>query len=553
MIPINFVYYANHTTANDNRLIAAKPLLTFDNTPHGPYQVPNPNLLKFQAAGIQVYSYITSGYENGYHEDIPNDLESNLAYIDAMYASDKGIAGIFLDEVSNFPDNPPYNNSGNWDYLRAISAKCRLLGLKLIFNTGVGTWDDRLMDLCDYMNARENYSGGNLQASEAKWASRTLLLSVSVKDANTAATITKAAIAKGILACYAGPYTSFPTWFEAYISQLGSTPSPTASLSINSIPTGASITIGGTRYGTTPSTVTLNPGTYTVLLSKVSYQDYTTSITLVANQSHSIAAVLTPVTSTTATLVITANISGATAYIDGEAAGVVPQTRQISAGTHAIKVSMTGYQDYQTTVILSAGQTRTVMATLVPVTPTTGTASFASTPAGASIFLDGVKLSRVTPLTESVATGSHKADFMLAGYKTYTANFSVNSGQTIQISATLVKTVKYLADDYVFEVDAFAPDEHPIVTSVINQFEVVTVGMSTIKAGAVCGIHGQTCNLTGKKIQVYLDDGSGWRLNGEDTLGAYSSTYKTYVSSVPLRITAPGAYSVKVEFPEQEG
>jgi len=220
MRPISLVMYGNHDTTTDNRIIAAKPTYLIDNTPHGPWKgacVAS----KFKAAGINVFSYITAGYENGYSESIPNDLASNISYIDSIAANDTGTYGIFLDEVDSDPNSSLYPANGStfkWNYLQQISQEAHNKGLKLMCNTGMDSWNDTLMNYCDYLMSTEDYQGAALTAPQTKWASRVVVLSEYVTDANTAINYTNKATSLGLLAAYAGPYQGLPTWFETYVA-----------------------------------------------------------------------------------------------------------------------------------------------------------------------------------------------------------------------------------------------------------------------------------------------------------------------------------------------
>jgi hypothetical protein len=149
-----------------------------------------------------------------------------------------------------------------------IYNKAHSLGLKVVFNTGVDSWSDSLMSYCDIINSSEVWNNGALTASQSKWASRTWLLTQGVNDAATAAALTKAAWAKGILAEYAcSSYGAIPSWLPSYYALIsGSSPvSPTISITTNTL-TGGTV---GTAYsqtltasgGTAPYTWTIVSGT----------------------------------------------------------------------------------------------------------------------------------------------------------------------------------------------------------------------------------------------------------------------------------------------------
>ena len=211
MIPINLVFYGTHNAAIDQQIVAAKPMFLIDNTPAGPWGG-NCNASYFAGYGIKVFSYIDGGYEGSQSRSIPNDLTSNLNYIDAI-SKESGVYGVFVDEVSAEP------SSASLNYLSQIYTRAKQDGLAVMFNTGVDTWSDSLMQYCDYINSSEEYSGGAMTASQQKWASKTVLLAQNISDAATAANLTNTAVAKGFLAEYScSSYENLPSYLTTYIS-----------------------------------------------------------------------------------------------------------------------------------------------------------------------------------------------------------------------------------------------------------------------------------------------------------------------------------------------
>ncbi len=142
---------------------------------------------------------------------IPNDLQSNLNYIDAIAAA--GAYGVFVDEVSSQP------STAGLDYLKQLADRAHSLGLKVVFNAGVDSWSDSLMEYCDYINSSEIWSNAPLTDSQTRWASRTWFLTQGVNDAVTAARLTNAALGQGINALYAcTSYMALPSWLDSYIA-----------------------------------------------------------------------------------------------------------------------------------------------------------------------------------------------------------------------------------------------------------------------------------------------------------------------------------------------
>lgn len=231
--PISMIYYGWHDAAVDNNIINARPKYLVDNSPAGPWRG-NANISKFTSAGIKYFEYIDGGYEGAVAQAIPNDLQSNLNYIDAAAAA--GAYGIFLDEVSSSPSTASLN------YLQQLADRAHSLGLRVAFNVGVDSWSDSLMAYCDFINGSESWNNLPLTVSQSKWASRIWLLTLNVADAVTAANLTNAALSKGIDAHYACTnYVSLPTWLQDYINQI-TVPAEESSEKIW-IPLGIAVTI----------------------------------------------------------------------------------------------------------------------------------------------------------------------------------------------------------------------------------------------------------------------------------------------------------------------
>jgi len=212
-------------------------------------------------------------------------------------------------------------------------------------------------------------------------------------------------------------------------------------LKINSSPSGATVLLDNANKGVTPVTLgNILAGKHAVVLKKTGYNDYKTTVTVVAGQTATISATLVPVTPTTGSINITSSPSGATVLLDNANKGSTPVTlSDIAPGNHTVLLKKTGYNDYKTTVTVVAGQTATISATLVPVTPTTGSISITSSPSGATVLLDNVNKG-VTPVTlNKVAPGKHTVVLKKTGYKDNQNSVTVVAGQTATVNATLSK------------------------------------------------------------------------------------------------------------------
>ncbi|MCB0523539.1 MAG: T9SS type A sorting domain-containing protein [Lewinellaceae bacterium] len=215
---VDYAYHDdNFPNADMMRIKAAKPDILIDNTPGGYWGQINGGVgclpKEYTPLGIQVFSYIPGGYEGTKYQSFIDNLDTNLMRVNLIAAD--SATGVFLDEVSTFPD------AASKAYLTAIYQECQNLGLKLIFNTGVDTFDSWLMDHCDYLMSDELYDGNRVPTSfEAPFIDRMLVIANSVTTAADAQHITTGAYQHGFGFSYAcETYILLPTWMEDYLIQ----------------------------------------------------------------------------------------------------------------------------------------------------------------------------------------------------------------------------------------------------------------------------------------------------------------------------------------------
>ncbi|HJJ54850.1 MAG TPA: PEGA domain-containing protein [Methanocorpusculum sp.] len=216
------------------------------------------------------------------------------------------------------------------------------------------------------------------------------------------------------------------------------TPIATGTINIASNPSGANVKIDGSYYGTTPFVTSLSPGSHTVTLSKSGYSSYSTSVYVKSNEVSYIDATLS---SSSGYISISSNPKGASVYIDGSYVGETDCTVSASTGTHSITITKSGYGSYGSKVTVNSGQVSTVSA-ILPESSSKGYVDVASSPAGASVYIDGSYVG-ITPSNGYLdagaysTTGSHSIKLILSGYETYSSSFTTSTTSTVVISPTL--------------------------------------------------------------------------------------------------------------------
>jgi len=160
-------------------------------------------------------------------------------------------------------------------------------------------------------------------------------------------------------------------------------------ISVLSNPAGADVYIDGVYYGHTragdPLVVTeVTPKTYTVLISKAGYQDYTTTMVVRTGENHDLSVTLPPNPNpTSGGIAVISSPTGAEVFEDNVFKGISPLTLDSQKpGSYGISLRMDGYQDWQTTVQVTAGQTSQITATMNAAPTTTTPPTPAPTQAG---------------------------------------------------------------------------------------------------------------------------------------------------------------------------
>lgn len=153
--------------------------------------------------------------------------------------------------------------------------------------------------------------------------------------------------------------------------------SPPGWITVSSNPGNASVTLDGSYVGRTIVNSSLNldtitPGEHIIALELPGYQPFSTRINVSSHLVSSVNAVLVPASVAFAkgALSVTSDPAGATISVDNRSLGQSPLTAgDITAGNHRVTITFEGFQDYSTSILVTPGNTSTVSATLLPVTP----------------------------------------------------------------------------------------------------------------------------------------------------------------------------------------
>ncbi|MFZ2413618.1 MAG: PEGA domain-containing protein, partial [Candidatus Cryosericum sp.] len=138
---------------------------------------------------------------------------------------------------------------------------------------------------------------------------------------------------------------------------------------LTSTPSGAEVYLDGVYLGTTPiRQQEVMAGSHDLNLILSGYMDYSTSVTVLAGATKTVAVTLakSSVASTAGTLTVNSDPSGARIYLDDEDTGkCTPGSFTLALGVHTVKLIKAGYLECDGSVQLTAGgSTETFTATL---------------------------------------------------------------------------------------------------------------------------------------------------------------------------------------------
>jgi len=180
----------------------------------------------------------------------------------------------------------------------------------------------------------------------------------------------------------------------------------------------------------------LRPGTYTLIAEKAGYHRLEVPVEIEGRDDEVLSFTLEMLPGFLS--VDAGSLTGAEVFIDGERVGVTPIDRtELVPGEHAVRVSAERYIDFLTTVTID-GQ-GSVHNLSVELTPGWAEISFASTPSGATVRVDGRAIGS-TPLSHELSPGTRRYEMTLEGYKPHRGSVTVvaDEGKSVPV-ATLVK------------------------------------------------------------------------------------------------------------------
>lgn len=218
------------------------------------------------------------------------------------------------------------------------------------------------------------------------------------------------------------------------------------------------------------------PGEYTLVAEKAGYRRFEQIITITEepNQEYSFTLQKLP-----GYLAVLSQPEGASVSIDGQARGSTPlQELELEPGTYTVSVSADNFVTHEAEITVEGGAIRQDLE--IELVPNRSPVSFASSPNGAIVIVDGEEIGN-TPMTAAVAAGQRTIALKLGGYKTWQDEVAIVAGESLVLPEVSLEP----ADG--------------------------TVTLRTSPAGANVTIDGQYRGRT--PLNVALDPGTTHRIN----------------------------------------
>ncbi|MFN3266637.1 MAG: PEGA domain-containing protein [Deinococcales bacterium] len=225
-------------------------------------------------------------------------------------------------------------------------------------------------------------------------------------------------------------------WTSAYVdfrTQARPVVQSTGVLQINSNVRGAQVFINNVLAGNTPLSFNAPAGQHSVRVTANGFRDQTQTVTVRGGQTISLNFNLQPIVQN-GTIQVVSNVANAQVFVDNVLSGNTPANITVPAGQHTVRVAAPGFQDFNTTVNVSAGGVVNVRAVLQAIIQN-GTLQVVA-PNNAQVFinnnLQGTGSGQIT-----VPAGQYTVRVTAPGFQDFVTTVSVQPGQTTTVRADL--------------------------------------------------------------------------------------------------------------------
>ncbi|MBN1670004.1 MAG: PEGA domain-containing protein [Kiritimatiellae bacterium] len=197
-------------------------------------------------------------------------------------------------------------------------------------------------------------------------------------------------------------------------------------------PAGAVVALDGVAHGATPTTVEqVAPGRHLVVVRKEGYGEARRTVSLAPGQKAAVDLKLEPILG----LVLMQAKPAAEVEMEGVYLGKTPLFRtDLPLGEHRLKFSAEGYQSKEVAVTVSD---RTPQKVAVELPSDSGIIAFTSSPAGATVTINGARRGTTPCTVDRVARGQADIEVAYAEYAPHRQKIDVLAGETYTVDAQL--------------------------------------------------------------------------------------------------------------------
>jgi hypothetical protein len=221
-------------------------------------------------------------------------------------------------------------------------------------------------------------------------------------------------------------------------------------LRVSSSPSGADVYLNNRYAGKTPlSMEQVRVGEYLLRVEIPGYQVWSRDIRITADRTATIHADLERIQQY-GSIAIRANQDNARIYLDGQYKGLTERNRnvileQVTEGSHDIRVTLSGYQDWTQRVQVRPNQRVQLNVNLERIVQT-GSIAIRANQDNARIYLDGqykgLTERNRNVILEQVTEGFHDIRVTLSGYQDWTQRVQVRPNQRVQLNVNLERIVR---------------------------------------------------------------------------------------------------------------
>jgi formylglycine-generating enzyme required for sulfatase activity len=257
-------------------------------------------------------------------------------------------------------------------------------------------------------------------------------------------------------------------------------------VTLNTEPTGATVSIGSQEYGNTPLSLELLAGSHTVIFAKQDYLTHTMELEVEAGAqifSDTIALQLAP-----AIIELKSKPSGATVAVSSVYRGRTPLQVELSAKKrHALELSLPGYENLREKITLGPGESKTLAFNLQP---QYGIIFLTVHPPEAELYIDGELHSEATDRLQ-LTVKEHTLEVRARGYKSETRTVTPHKSYSRQIDIRLLPEEQ-------FSGEALQPERK--IT--IKGHQLILLKPAAFQMGASKGEQGRRANERQHKVII---------------------------------------------------